>query len=305
MSAQSDQETFSRFGGLWIDRKEAIIVLNQKRQQGILSRELSARIETFMRDGFVVIESAVPKEQTEFLRSELNKFWADSPEDARVENWTAEGKQQFVRPEISLRDGTTKLLDYHAFSSTARKAIATAPVVEFLTAIFESKPKAFQSLTFWKGSEQAIHKDTAYVQIDGAPMEIAASWLALEDISPGTGELEYYVGSHHDPDFLFAGEHKWMSAAPHEHDRFLKSLHEDAVNYDHQKASFLANEGDVLIWHADLAHGGAKITRPGTTRQSLVTHFTPENNNPPYMQRVSREPVEEAGCIFLSQFRQI
>jgi hypothetical protein len=158
-----------------IDRKDADIILNQKEQQRILSRELSARIEAFMRDGFVVIESAVPKEKTKFLRSELDKFWADPPEDARVENWTADGKQQFVPPAISLRDGTTKLLDYHAFSSAAREAIAAAPVVEFLTAIFESRPKAFQSLTFWKGSEQAIHKDTAYVQIDGAPMEIAAS----------------------------------------------------------------------------------------------------------------------------------
>ena len=201
--------------------------------------------------------------------------------------------------------GTTKLLDFHAFSKTAREAIAAPIVVEFLTAIFQAKPKAFQTLTFWKGSEQAIHKDTAYVQITGHPMHIAASWLALEDIYAGTGELEYYLGSHRDPDFLFAGEHKWLEAAPHEHDKFLSSLHADAQNYGHAKSSFLAKEGDVLIWHADLAHGGARITRPGTSRQSLVTHFTPEHDNPPYMGHAHRRPVAEGGCLFISQTRQI
>lgn len=294
-------ETFSRFGGFWTDRKDSLNLLEQKR----LPPELSARIEAFIRDGFIVFEGAVPKHETQLLRSELENFWANPPDDARVENWTADGTRQVVVPEISLRPGTTKLLDYHAFSPRARKAIAAAPVIEFLTAIFESKPKAFQSLTFWKGSEQDIHKDTAYVKIDGAPMHIAASWLALEDVHPGTGELQYYVGSHRDPDFLFAGEHKWMSTAPHQHESFLQSLHDDAANYGHRKSSFLAKEGDILIWHADLAHGGARISRPGSTRQSLVTHFTHENNDPPYMKRAKRLPIEEAGCLFISKLRQI
>ena len=38
---------------------------------------------------------------------------------------------------------------------------------------------------------------------------------------------------------------------------------------------FEANKGDLLIWHADLLHGGAKIENPSRTRKSLVTHFMP------------------------------
>jgi ectoine hydroxylase-related dioxygenase (phytanoyl-CoA dioxygenase family) len=131
-------------------------------------------------------------------------------------------------------------------------------------------------------------------------MKLAASWLALEDIKPGTGELEYYVGSHRAPDFLFAGEHKWLEAAPHEHDKFLASLHEDASKYGFQKSSFLGDEGDVLIWHADLAHGGGVITKPDSTRQSLVTHFTPKTLNPPYARNGGLNPIEEHGCQFIS-----
>ena len=66
---------------------------------------------------------------------------------------------------------------------------------------------AFQTLYFRYGSQQAIHQDPAYVVID-EPMKLCASWLALEDVKPGSGELIYYPGSHLNSDFLFSGEHK-------------------------------------------------------------------------------------------------
>ena len=39
------------------------------------------------------------------------------------------------------------------------------------------------------------------------------------------------------------------------------------------KKIFTAKKGDVLIWHANLIHGGEKITRPGSTRKSIVVHY--------------------------------
>lgn len=308
MSAEnvlSTTSTHSRFGGLWIDREDASDVLSQKHAEGAISAEVREQVLMFIRDGYVVIRGAVPRAQTSLLREEISSFWEDPPTGSLVENWTPDGEQRFVLPNLSLRNGVTKVLDYHAFSRLARQTIAAPQVVAFLTAIFESRPKAFQTLTFWKGSEQALHKDTAYVQIEGAPMHIAASWLALEDIQPGTGELEFYIGSHRDPEFLFGGEHKWLGEAPHEHELFLKRLQEDAKRYQRTKESFLAREGDVLLWHADLAHGGAAIRTPGATRQSLVTHFTPEDRNPPYMARLKRAAVEEGGCLFISELLPI
>ena len=37
--------------------------------------------------------------------------------------------------------------------------------------------------------------------------------------------------------------------------------------------SFLAEPGDVFIWHAQLLHGGSHIESVGLTRRSLVTHY--------------------------------
>jgi len=52
-------------------------------------------------------------------------------------------------------------------------------------------------------------------------MEFAASWIALEDIQPGSGELEYYKGSHKLDDYVFEGQHKWMPVKSPDHESFL------------------------------------------------------------------------------------
>ncbi len=293
-------DTYSRFGGFWIDRRDSEEQLEARLGAGDLTPVVAERIGRLMRDGYVVIPGAVPAELTAALREEIERIWSDPPEGALVEV-SRLGRATTLTPHPDLRVRSTKLLDIHGFSETARRAIAAPAVVELLSAVFEARPKAFQTLTFWRGSQQAIHKDTAYVRIDEEPMQFAATWLALEDVAPGTGELEYYVGSHRDPDFLFGGAHKWMVEAPHDHARFLASLRIDAKRHGHPKERFLAREGDVLVWHADLAHGGSRIRRRGATRQSLVTHFTPERNAPPYVQTVRGETREQDGSLFISE----
>jgi phytanoyl-CoA hydroxylase len=300
-------ETYSRFGGLWIDRKDSEAMLAERQRSGMYSSALADKISTFMRDGFIILKGAVSKHDTAALRAELDAFWESPAEGALVETYEVPGATgvQLAKPKPEYKYGTTKLLDYHAFSNRMRRAVANPQAVEFLAAIFETKPKAFQGLTFWRGSQQAIHKDTAYVRVDGEPMHLAASWLALEDVSAGVGELEYFIGSHRAPDFLFGGHSKWHIDAPEDDPKFLQSLHDDAQKYGYKKGSFLASEGDVLIWHADLAHGGGQITRPGQSRQSHVTHFTTANDDPPYMRGITRKVYEQNGCLFLSGHREI
>jgi len=36
---------------------------------------------------------------------------------------------------------------------------------------------------------------------------------------------------------------------------------------------FLPKKGDLLVWHANLLHGGEPIHDPSLTRKSMVIHF--------------------------------
>ncbi len=308
-AATGARETISRFGGLWIDRADWIDRLAERHRLGLISEVLAERLFRFVRDGYLVIEKAVPAVVCDRINEDLEWLWQNPPPTMRMETHEPAGDLRVIVPDLAYRGGRTKLLDLFSFSMAARAAVSAPPVIEFLRAIFEDKPQAFQSLSFWKGSQQPMHKDTAYVRVDGNPLALAATWLALEDIEPGTGELEYFVGSHRAPDYCFGGASKWMTTADAdygaEHDKFLASLHDDARKYNYAKASFLARKGDVLIWHADLSHGGSRVTQPERTRRSLVTHFCPASTSPFFHRLQKLREMETETCKFTSQHSDI
>jgi hypothetical protein len=110
---------------------------------------------------------------------------------------------------VQPHDKEAKLLDLYSFLPSAREVIFAPDTLRFLKLIFMRPALVHQSLFFFKGSQQPLHKDTAFVGTSSA-MQFAASWTALEDVKPGSGELIYYAESHRDPEFLFGGRYKWI-----------------------------------------------------------------------------------------------
>jgi hypothetical protein len=295
----TDATFHSVFGGMWIDRADWRDLLDEKVRAGEIGEDLSEKISDFVRDGYIVFPNAVEQKILDQLNADIEEAWSGNGCELKIETYAA-GGVEIVNIDPKYRNQTTKVLDTYQQLKSARLATAAPAAVEFMTAIFEDRPRAFQQLHFMWGSGQPIHKDTAYVKVDGNPMSMVASWLALEDVQPGTGELEYYVGSHRAPDYIFGGYSKWMEAAPEEHMDFLDALHREAELYGYKKSSFLPKAGDLLIWHADLAHGGSKVVLPDSTRRSLVTHFTAAKNNPYYARLSPHADHEEGGVIFSS-----
>jgi hypothetical protein len=299
------QQFVSRFGGLWIDRVDWIDRLSAKHRKGEINDDMSLAIFRFVRDGHIVLRNAVPPPIVNALNEAIDRAWSNPPAGLMIETFEPDGAMRIIPPDIALRQGRTKLMDFYAFSNAARRAVTAPAVVAFLSAIFEEIPKAFQSLTLWNGNAQSMHKDAAYVQIEPNPLAMAATWLALEDVRPGTGEPEFFTGSHRAPEFLFGGMSKWLEGFGAEHERFLQSLNDDAQKYGHVRGSFLAKKGDVLIWHADLAHSDAQVTRAGTTRRSMVTYFTPAAQQPVYRRRSKHAELTSPSCVFVSSFADV
>ena len=291
--------------GLWIDRADWSDLLARKHRRGELSDAMADAIFRFVRDGFIVISGAVPDEVVDALNRAIDDFWRSPPTGLLMETFEPEGQMRVVPLDVTYRAGRTKMLDLYAVSSAARLAILSSKAIPFLTAIFEDVPKTFQGLTFWNGSQQAMRKDTAYVRVAGNKLALAASWLALEDVQPGSGALEYYAGSHRSPHFLFGGTDKWIGTHHDEHERFLQSLHADAEREGYPRGAFAGHKGDVLIWHADLAHGGAKVTRAGLSRRSLVTHYCPAAAEPFYRGRAQHKVLDLGTVVFVAERRDV
>jgi len=177
--------------------------------------------------------------------------------------------------------------------SWIRDLMFADPISEFLGLIFESKAFASQTLGFLRGSAQEGHQDSAYVPYT-IPRQFAATWTALEDVTIGAGELFYYPGSHRFEDFIYSERYKSVHEAQRitgdqsireQVERHVRSLVERAEQHGIPKAPFAARKGDVLVWHADLVHGGNPVSR-ATTRKSIVTHYCPKHLSPLFSEHL-------------------
>jgi len=291
----------SRFGGLWPDLSDARERLAGKRALGQLSDEDARLFEHWIEHGFVVLEGAVPGELVDRYQAELAEAWRTSDPAVEIEVYE-HGVRRFVPMEARFRDQPHKVLDHHVRSRLAREIQFAPRTQRFLAQLFERPPLAFQSLGFRFGTEQPMHQDTAYVVLR-SPMEMVGSWVALEDVRPGTGELQYYVGSHRIPEYVWFGRSRAKPYELEDDREFLRWVREESERLGCPLVRFQPKKGDVLLWHADLVHGGALREHPDRTRQSLVTHYCPVNVDPEFLERApDRAKHEHApGSFYCAQ----
>ncbi len=156
------------------------------------------------------------------------------------------------------------------------KKIACHPeILEALKNMFGREPFPFQTLNFPVGSEQPYHSDSLHFNSDPIGF-MCGVWVALEDISSDSGPLIYYPGSHRLP--YMNGEKLNLKLEDVKKTKFPQTLYQqewrNLLEKNHfKKTYFLPQKGQVLIWHANLLHGGSKVLKKGTSRWSQVTHY--------------------------------
>jgi phytanoyl-CoA hydroxylase len=276
----------SEFGGLWVDDGDALDRIKGRLETGQLTGRQAELLEFFVVNGYVILPSAIEAPMIEAALADFDKAYMGGFEQLKFEAPMVSRENMAWRPEMMAV--AAKALDIHHFSGAIRRLVFAPAIAEFLALIFDNKALASQSLGFLRGSAQESHQDSAYVTYT-LPLKFAASWVALEDVSIGAGELFYYPGSHRLPDFRYSGRYKSLSETERmggeknemhaEGRRHVKGLDELAKQFGLSKQVFAAKKGDVLIWHSDLIHGGHPVSQE-ITRKSVVTHYCPKHVAP-------------------------
>jgi len=166
-------------------------------------------------------------------------------------------------------------------SELLRKYVHDRRILDVMDFILGKKMNVFQSINFLTGSEQAAHSDS--IHMTTYPLGyMTAAWIALEEITPDNGPLVYHPGSHklhyllngqydHGGNQFVIGEDAYL--------RYEQAVDRSIEESHFERKELLAQPGDVLLWHANLLHGGKKITGSGAgvtgplvTRKSMVIH---------------------------------
>jgi hypothetical protein len=123
-------------------------------------------------------------------------------------------------------------------------------------------------------------------------------WVALEDVDADNGPVFYYPGSQRLPDPFF--QQFGLQAGLGSYDSYESAQEALLEAHGLKPIEFHAKAGDVLIWSANLVHGGKPITKEGRTRWSQVTHYffegcvyvTPLHSDPEFGEWFVRADLE-------------
>lgn len=248
----------------WIDRPNALEHLETLSDYQQFSPALQAKVQQFIQEGYLILEGLVAIEEVEALNKE-------------VEQLLDSGKAGF---NFTGR----KIFNLFEHSQLASERFFKRPeLLELLQFLMGKKVIPFQSLNFTVGSEQKAHSDLIHMTTE-PPGYLIAAWYALEACTPENGPLVYYPGSHRLP---FVSTHDYDSGngtftlGKDSNARYEEKIASLIKEKNLEAKTFLANPGDVLIWHSNLLHAGSPIlgkASPGKeiTRKSMVCHYFTE-----------------------------
>ncbi|WP_421828607.1 phytanoyl-CoA dioxygenase family protein [Larkinella sp.] len=264
----------------WIDRSDANIDAFVKtfKTPKDFPYDLAKLLRDWRDNGYVILEKAIPPQWLDNLWQEVEEV-VENNEKYSVKSLVYQfndGKETPVKevPKEKLRGIGSRLLEYHNSSIGAKKVMTHPHLATFLEAVFNEKTTVFQSLIFKYGSQQGTHQDYPWVRSKIAS-HLAAAWIPLEDVSPDSGPLVYYPGSHRLPKFdfgtgiLFSEQDSFYTP-----DEFTNYLNKTCAKNGIKGTILLLKKGDVLLWHGALAHGGSRINKPELTRKSFVCHYS-------------------------------
>ena len=210
------------------------------------------------KNGFIILKEFLSNEKINAINAEVEKL---------------------VRSK-KIKFGYGNKLMFAIKHSELLRSVGNDPeLTEFLSTILHGNAALFQSINFIKGSEQHTHSDS--IHMTTFPLGgLLGVWIALEDIDDDNGPLHYYPGSHKLPYYLNAdydNEGSYLMLGKKDYTEYEKMLEQKIKELGIEKKVFKAKKGDVLIWHANLLHGGEPHLNKEKTRKSMVLHYFDTN----------------------------
>jgi phytanoyl-CoA hydroxylase len=262
---------------LWTDSDDAIARLDGKFANGEFSGAERDDLAHFIDHGWLIWRHAIEKPLIDRFVRDIRSVHKHPGTFVTTDH--RHGKSE-LKVSGKEQDRFESLFDLYVNFESSRRVCMHPRIVRFLSMVFEARPIAFQQLLFQRSNQHQVHQDTSVVAVED-PLLLSATWIALEDVVEGSGELAYYDRSHKLPHYLFKDGTKRFDAAVDDYAAHARMLDEMCQGRGLTYERFMAKKGDVLFWAADLVHRSHPRTLPDeTSRLSCVTHYCPSTTTP-------------------------
>jgi phytanoyl-CoA hydroxylase len=232
-------------------------------------------VSFFFENGYVVIPKLFSDEEVAAINGAVDRAWADRSIYNNLTISAYTGTADYIETYLrhvdpAARKFRHKVNHLYLYDPRVFDLIYSDKLYSILAQLLQAKPLLFNGLNMEHGTEQRMHIDTFYMP-PRTFGKMVATWLALEDINPDSGPLNYYAKSNQIPAYKFSHGEIWAN-----HDEmpaFDEYYDRELANRGLKAEGFCPKKGDVFIWHAQLYHGGGAIKNRELTRRSMVNHF--------------------------------
>jgi hypothetical protein len=240
----------------WYDQDGAADDIDRRLAAGEITASQAARFHQFVRDGYVVLDETIAEPALDLVNADLT--------------------QAIKRGYGGYQPGSSDRIELLHFEyKSAMDMLYQPPVTRFLTQLWGTDPRPCQCLVFACGSQQDPHQDAIHLTSfpDGY---MCGVWIALEDIQPDSGELVVYPGSHRLPQVRMADVDcqkvtggDWTEFGAKVLPVWQAAAEKGAI----EPVIYRPKKGQILIWHANLMHGGSQRRNLSLSRRSMVVHY--------------------------------
>lgn len=216
-------------------------------------------LEKFEENGFAIINGFLNEPQVEAINREIDEL---------------------LQKKLIEKGGGGKIMFAIHQSELLRKTGTEKSLIELLSLLMDGNAILFQSINFLHGSEQHSHSDS--IHMTTYPLGgLLGLWIALEDIHADNGPLHYYPGSHKLPYYLnedYGNEGNFLLLGKKDYDEYEDFIRQRIETLGLKKEILCIPKGTMMIWHANLFHGGELHLDKFKTRKSVVFHYFDESS---------------------------
>ncbi len=257
----------------WVDRDSFAGELAGKLERGEISAADADLLRQWRTAGYLQLRGAIAEAEIDELIEDYERAWRERPAVGILTEDAGRILLPDAKPRHELSHHHYRFLDFQDVSEPARRLMLHPAIVRPLALIFGETPVAMQSLYFEYGSEQRIHQDFPYVQAQ-ILSHLAAAWVACEAVDADNGPLFYHPGSQRLPKFDWGAGSLLFNGSFETIEDFESYLAARCEELGFAREELRAEKGDVFLWHASLAHGGAPVLDRTRTRASFVVHYS-------------------------------
>jgi phytanoyl-CoA hydroxylase len=241
------------------------------------SHEIDAIRAYYKENGYVIVKSVFEPQVCDTQR----KLWDQDvkPFDgyiyrqatAKVEKHVFNENGWVMNPILNLQSLDPR--HFNRFRSHATEFFLASPQLrDLFKGLLGEAPKVVQSMYFEGNSATWEHQDSYYLdsEIIG---EMAAAWIAMEDIAARAGRFFICPGSHK----IRLDDHSLENNIAEHHDAYILSVVEKIKSLNLEIRAPLMEKGDVLFWNALTIHGSLNSQDPENSRSSITCHAIPSS----------------------------